>query len=116
MVAKQPESRAYLVWVIVVLFGIQLFSIMDRLVLSVLGDDIKRDLALSDSQLGFLLGFAFAAFYATIGIPIARLADRRSRRAVAAISVGLWSLATATSGLAQNFWQLGLSRVFVGIG
>ena len=113
---EATESRAYLGWVIVVLFFIQLFSIMDRLVLSVLGDDIKRDLGLSDSRLGFLLGFAFAAFYATVGIPIARLADRRSRRGVAAISVGLWSLATAASGLAQSFWQLALARVAVGIG
>ena len=116
MPPERTESRAYLVRVIVVLFFIQVFSIMDRLVLSVLGEDIKRDLGLSDSELGFLLGFAFAAFYATIGIPIARVADRRSRRGVAAISVALWSLATAASGLANNLWQLALARVFVGIG
>ena len=113
---ESQESRAYLGWVLVVLFLIQLFSIMDRLILSVLGDDIKRELGLSDSQLGFLLGFAFAAFYATVGIPIARLADRRSRRTVAAVSVGLWSLATAMTGVAQSFWQLALARVSVGIG
>ena len=102
----RTESRAYLGRVVVILFFIQLFSIMDRLVLSVLGEDVKRDLGLSDSELGFLLGFAFAVFYATIGIPVARVADRRSRRGVAAVSVALWSLATAASGLAQNLWQL----------
>lgn len=112
----RTESRAYLGRVVVILFFIQLFSIMDRLVLSVLGEDVKRDLGLSDSELGFLLGFAFAVFYATIGIPVARVADRRSRRGVAAVSVALWSLATAASGLAQNLWQLALARVFVGIG
>jgi len=113
---EPQESRAYLGWVLVVLFLIQLFSIMDRLILSVLGNDIKQELGLSDSQLGFLLGFAFAAFYATVGIPVARLADRRSRRTVAAVSVGLWSLATSATGVAQNFWQLALARISVGIG
>jgi predicted MFS family arabinose efflux permease len=116
MAGEQRESGPYLGWLVAVLFLIQLFSIMDRLVLSVLGDDVKRDLGLSDSELGFLLGFAFAVFYATVGIPVARLADRRSRRGVAAVSVGLWSLATAATGLAHGFWQLALARVFVGIG
>ncbi len=110
------ESRPYLGWVLVVLFLIQLFSIMDRLILSVLADDIKRELGLSDSELGFLLGFAFAALYATVGIPIARLADRSSRRTIAAVSLGLWSLATAATGLTQNLFQLALARVSVGIG
>lgn len=116
MSGEQQESRAYLAWLVAVLFLVQVFNVMDRLVLSVLGDDVKRDLGLSDSELGFLLGFAFAAFYATIGIPVARLADRRSRRGVAAASVGLWSLATAATGLAHGFWQLALARVVVGIG
>ena len=63
---ESQESRPYLGWVLVVLFLIQLFSIMDRLILSVLADDIKHELGLSDSELGFLLGFAFAAFYPSI--------------------------------------------------
>lgn len=114
--ATPTESRAYLTWVLAILFLIQLFSIMDRLILSVLGDDIKHELGLSDARLGFLLGFAFAAFYSTVGIPIARLADRSSRRTVAAVSVGLWSVATAATGLASSFWQLALARVSVGVG
>jgi len=113
---ESQESRPYLGWVLVVLFMIQLFSIMDRLILSVLARDIKHELGLSDSALGFLLGFAFAALYATAGIPIARLADRSSRRTIAAVSLGLWSIATAATGFTQNFWQLALARVSVGIG
>ena len=109
-------STAYLNWVLAVLFLIQAFSIMDRQLLAVLGDDIKRELGLSDSRLGFLLGFAFAAFYSLVGLPVARWADRSSRRGVAAISVGLWSLATSASGLAQGFWQLAVARVAVGVG
>ena len=89
---ESQESRPYLGWVLVVLFLIQLFSIMDRLILSVLADDIKRELGLSDSELGFLLGFAFAALYATAGIPIARLADRSSRRTIAAVSLAYGAL------------------------
>src|SRR5690606_6254476 len=65
---------------------------------------------------GFLSGFAFAAFYATLGIPIARWADRGNRRNLISLALALWSGMTALCGLAQNFWQLALARIGVGIG
>jgi predicted MFS family arabinose efflux permease len=68
---------------------------------------------LSDTQLGLLTGFAFAAFYATLGIPIARLADRTNRRNLIAIALTVWSAMTALSGLAGNFWHLLAARVGV---
>jgi len=71
---------------------------------------------LSDAQLGLLTGFAFAMFYVTAGIPIARLADRSNRRNIVAVSVGLWSFMTAISGFVQNYLQLLLARVGVGVG
>ncbi|MCY4264336.1 MAG: MFS transporter, partial [Gammaproteobacteria bacterium] len=76
----------------------------------------KEELLLLDSQLGLLTGFAFAMFYVTAGIPIARLADRGNRRNIVAISIGLWSFMTAISGFVQNFVQLLLARIGVGIG
>jgi len=92
------------------------FSYMDRQILSILLEDIKRDLALSDTQLGLLSGLVFAIFYATLGLPVARLADRTSRRRVIAWSLAIWSAMTALCGLAQNFVQLMLARIGVGIG
>ena len=71
---------------------------------------------MSDTQLGLLSGFTFAIFYVTLGIPIARLADKRNRRNIVAISLGLWSIMTAFSGLARNFIQLLLARIGVGVG
>lgn len=92
------------------------FSFMDRYILTILLESIKRDLHLSDTQLGLLQGFAFALLYATLGIPVASLADRGNRRNIIAISLAIWSAMTALSGLAQNFVQLLLCRVGVGIG
>lgn len=92
------------------------FSYMDRQILAILLELIKADLRLSDMQLGLLSGLAFAIFYAGLGIPVARLADRGNRRNIVAISLGLWSLMTALCGLAQNFVQLLLARIGVGIG
>ncbi len=66
--------------------------------------------------MGFLTGFAFAIFYATLGIPIAMLADRWNRRNILALSLGLWSTMTALSGFATQFWHLALARIGVGIG
>lgn len=92
------------------------FSYMDRQILAILQELIRKDLHLSDTQLGLLAGFAFAVFYATLGIPVARLADRGNRVNIIAISLSLWSLMTAVCGLAQNFWQLLLARIGVGVG
>ena len=92
------------------------FNFIDRQLIAILQEDIKADLLLSDLQLGLLTGFAFAVFYVTAGIPIARWADRANRRNIISIAVGLWSLMTAISGFVQNFGQLLAARIGVGVG
>lgn len=92
------------------------FSYMDRQILAILLEDIKADLLLTDTQLGLLSGFAFAIFYATLGIPVAALADRMNRVNIISIALALWSAMTAACGLANNFIQLLAARIGVGIG
>jgi MFS family permease len=92
------------------------FSYMDRQILAILLELIKADLKLSDTQLGLLSGLAFAIFYATLGVPVARLADRANRRNIIAVALALWSAMTALCGLAQNFAQLLVARIGVGVG
>ncbi len=92
------------------------FSYMDRQILAILLEDIKADLLLSDTQLGLLSGLAFALFYATLGIPVAALADRMNRINIISISLALWSAMTAMCGLAQSFGQLLAARIGVGVG
>lgn len=92
------------------------FSFMDRQILAILLEPIKRDLVLTDTQLGLLSGLVFALFYATLGVPIARLADRTNRRNIIAASLAIWSAMTALCGVAQNFTQLLLFRIGVGVG
>jgi len=89
---------------------------IDRQILVIMQEAIKADLDLSDTQLGLLSGLAFALFYTILGIPIARWADFANRRNIIAIALAIWSGMTALSGLAQNFAQLALARVGVGIG
>ncbi|HUD92957.1 MFS transporter [Sphingobium sp.] len=91
-------------------------SFMDRTVLSIIQNPIKEELGLSDTQLGILGGFAFALFYSTLGIPVARLAERMDRRWLITISLAIWSVATAASGLAKGFASLFAFRVAVGVG
>ena len=108
-----PSARKYALAVLTLVYT---FNFIDRQLLSILQESIKVDLSLSDSQLGLLTGFAFAMFYVTAGIPIARFADRSNRRNIVAVSVGLWSAMTAVSGLVQNYGQLLAARVGVGVG
>ena len=91
-------------------------SVVDRGLISVVLSDIKAEFALSDTQLGLLGGTAFALFYASLGIPIARLADRHNRKKIFAAAISFWSAATALCGVAVGFWTLFLGRVGVGIG
>ncbi|MAK11339.1 MAG: MFS transporter, partial [Rhizobiales bacterium TMED83] len=105
--------RHYALAILVVVYT---FNFIDRQILSILLQPVKDDLGLSDTAMGMLTGFAFAAFYATLGIPIARFADRSNRRNLVAWALGIWSLMTALSGLAQNFWHLLAARIGVGIG
>ncbi len=110
----QPNSaRRYVLGILVVVYT---FNFIDRQILSILFEPLKRELHLSDTALGLLSGFGFAMFYATLGIPIARYADRGNRRNVIALALALWSGMTACSGLVTNFWQLLAARIGVGIG
>ncbi|MBK6296807.1 MAG: MFS transporter [Sphingomonadales bacterium] len=110
------EHPAYRYYVLALLTLTLMFSVADRLVLSILLQDIKRDFALSDSQLGLLAGFAFTLFYVIAGFPMARLADRANRKSIVAAALGFWSLMTALSGAAVGFWSLFLARIGVGMG
>lgn len=93
-----------------------IFNVIDRGVLGIVTPLIRRDIDLSDTQIGLLGGVAFAFFYAFMGIPIARLADRWSRVNVLSLAIGLWSIATAMCGAALGFYTLLLSRVGVAVG
>ena len=103
-------------YVLGVLCAVYAFNHLDRQVFSVLVEPIKADLGLSDSAMGFLGGLSFALFYALAGLPIARMADRGSRKAIISAGIVIWCLATAASGLARNFVQLAVARVVTGIG
>ena len=111
-----PPKTLYRNYVLFMLTLVYVFNFIDRQLLVILQDSIKKDLHLSDSQLGWLSGFAFVIFYVTLGIPIARLADTKSRRKIIAIALGLWSIMSALSGTARNFVQLLLARIGVGVG
>jgi predicted MFS family arabinose efflux permease len=115
-VSNPYASRKTAYYTLVILTIVYSFNFIDRQLLAILQESIKADLGLSDSQLGLLTGFAFAAFYVTAGIPIARWADRTNRRNIVAASLFIWSFMTAISGFAQNFFQLLLARIGVGIG
>lgn len=109
-------SRRQAYYTLAVLTAVYSFNFIDRQLLAILQESVKAELALSDSQLGLLTGFAFAAFYVTAGIPIARWADRGNRRDIIALSLFIWSFMTTLSGFVQNYLQLLLARIGVGIG
>ena len=109
-------TRRYRHYVLGVLLVVYVFNFIDRQILAILAQSIKTDLGLTDTEIGALSGLAFGMFYATLGIPIARLADRHSRVNIISICLAIWSGMTALSGLAQNFWQLLVARIGVGIG
>jgi MFS family permease len=108
-----PRYAWYLVGVLCVAYTL---SFVDRMILALLVEPIKRDLGISDTQVGLLHGFAFAIFYTTLGVPIARLADRTDRRRLIAAGIAFWSAMTALCGLARGFWELFLARIGVGVG
>lgn len=112
-----PYAKAsYRYYVLAVLTLVYALNFVDRQLLVILQEQIKAELVLSDTQLGLLSGFAFAVFYVSCGIPIARWADRGKRRSIIALALSVWSLMTAVSGLAQNYLHLLLARVGVGVG
>lgn len=107
------SARSYALLLLMTVYSA---NFIDRQLLSILQEPIKIELNLSDGQLGVLTGVSFAFFYVLAGIPIARYADRGNRRNVIAYSVGVWSLMTAVSGAALNYFHLLLARIGVGIG
>lgn len=119
--AEAPSSDSVaanartMLWVLLIVY---IFNFLDRQIVNILAEPIKRDLGLSDTQLGLLAGPAFAVFYALLGIPIARYADRdgTNRVRLIALALAIWSVMTAVCGLAQNFVQLLFARIGVGVG
>ncbi|NIJ08102.1 putative MFS family arabinose efflux permease [Sphingomonas vulcanisoli] len=101
---------------LLLLTAVYVLNFVDRQLVAILGQPIKADLGLSDSRLGLLNGLAFALFNSALGLPIARIAERRSRIAVVSWSLALWSIATAACGLARGLPQLLVARIGVGIG
>lgn len=102
--------------VVVILSAIYSVNYIDRQIVAILLDPIKAEFGVSDTVLGLLAGPAFALFYATVGVPLAMLADRINRKHLIAWSLGFFSLMTLACGLAVQFWQLLVARVLTGIG
>jgi MFS family permease len=109
-------SNRYRTWFLAILLIVSTFNFTDRFIFQLLAEPIKRDLHLSDFQLGALGGLAFALLYAGMGIPLARIAEHKSRVGLLAISVFFWSLMTALCGAVASFWQMLACRIGVGAG
>lgn len=110
-----PSSRTG--WFTVIMLTIAyVFSFVDRYILGLLIEPIKADLDLTDAQISLVVGAAFAVFYATMGIPLGWLVDRKRRTWIVAGGIAVWSVATAASGLASKFWHLFIARMMVGAG
>ena len=118
MQAAEPPypSPAYAWYVVVVLMIAYVFAFLDRQILALLVQPIKRDLGINDTEMSLILGLAFAVFYTLLGIPIGRLADRANRRTIIAVGIAVWSVMTAFCGLAKSYGHLFLARVGVGVG
>jgi len=111
-----PITDGYRAWVLFILVVVYTFNFIDRQIVGILAVPIKADLNLSDTQLSLMGGLAFALFYTFLGIPIAWLADRKSRTWIMTAALVIWSAMTAVCGFTQNFLQLFLARLGVGIG
>ncbi|MDG2230032.1 MAG: MFS transporter [Gammaproteobacteria bacterium] len=101
---------------VVILTLAYILSFLDRQLLSLVVTDVKSDLDLTDSQVSIILGFAFALFYTTMGIPIGRLADKKSRRTIIGIGITFWCFMTAATGIVKTYAQLFIARIGVGVG
>lgn len=109
-------SDAYARYALGLLVVVYVLNFLDRQILSILAERIKADLGLSDAQIGFLYGTAFAVFYALFGIPLGRLADVWMRTRLIALGLAFWSVMTAASAFARGFAQLTVARIGVGVG
>lgn len=114
--SKNRLGGWYAHYVLAVLVIVYVFNFIDRNILSILAEDIKADLGITDAQMGFLYGTVFAVFYAVFGIPLARFADVWVRRSLISLGLLFWSAMTALSGLARSFPVLAAFRIGVGIG
>jgi len=114
---SSPYPSSFAAWYsVAVLMLMYIFSFIDRTTISLLVEPMKRDLQISDTQIGMLQGLAFALLYTFLGLPIARLSDRHSRRAIIAGGVFIWSIMATLCGLARSALQLFIARVGVGVG
>ncbi|MDX9998288.1 MAG: MFS transporter [Phenylobacterium sp.] len=111
-----PQPPGYRKYAMGLLLAIYMVNFLDRQVVNILAEPIKNDLKLTDTQIGMMGGLAFAIFYTFLGVPIARLAERKNRPMIIGTAVAIWSGMTALCGIAQNFFQLILFRVGVGVG
>lgn len=111
-----PLSPARSWWAIFIFMVALMFNYLDRQLMTLLITPIKADFGLSDTQIGFLTGFAFTVFYVLAGIPMARFIDRGPRKWIVASAIAFWSLMTVACGLARNYGQILLARMLVGVG
>ena len=111
--AFSPGYVRYALWLLLIIYTL---NFVDRQIVGILAGPIKTELGISDTQIGLLTGIAFAFFYTLLGIPIARLAENNNRANIIGTAVIVWSAFTALSGIAQNFTQLFLARIGVGVG
>lgn len=114
-IPKDSRATRVMLWTLLIVY---VFNFLDRQIVNILAEPIRKDLNLSDTQIGLMTGLAFALFYTVLGLPIARYADKPStdRSRLIAIALAVWSAMTALCGLAQNFAQLLLARIGVGVG
>jgi MFS family permease len=112
----EVKATGYAWYVLSILMLVYVLNFVDRQIISILANDIKRDLGLTDADLGFLYGTAFGVFYAVFGIPLGKLADSWNRTRLLALGLAIWSIMTAASGLAKNGAGLTAARIGVGVG
>jgi len=113
---QEHKATSYSWYVLGILVIVYILNFVDRNILSILAEDIKADLGLTDDQLGFLYGTAFGVFYALFGIPLGKLADSWHRIRLMTVGLFIWSAMTAFSGFAKNFTMLSIARIGVGVG
>ena len=113
MANKNKNYRFFILVLLTIVYG---FNFIDRQIVGILAPFIQKDLDLTNTELGLLIGFAFAVFYTTFAIPLAWLADRYNRVNILSIALATWSGFTALTGLANNFFQIVIARMGVGIG